>query len=121
MSNGKNTSGVFLKRVNNHVESPFSLVHTDVWGPSRVGSTLGFKYFVTFIDNYSRSTWLFLMKHRSELFSIFKEFCAKIKTQFGTIIRFLRSDNALEYFSTPFQEFMSSNGILHESSCPRTP
>ena len=40
----------------------FELVHTNVWGRSRSTSTLGFRYFVTFIDNYSRCIWLFLMK-----------------------------------------------------------
>ncbi|KAJ9547159.1 LOW QUALITY PROTEIN: hypothetical protein OSB04_019702 [Centaurea solstitialis] len=59
---GKHTRGVFPKCVNNRVSAPFSLVHTHVWSPSRVCSTLGFQYFVTFSDNYSRSTWLFLMK-----------------------------------------------------------
>ncbi|KAJ9547160.1 hypothetical protein OSB04_019703 [Centaurea solstitialis] len=118
---GKHTHGVFPKCINNRVSAPFSLVHTNVWGPSSVCSTLGFQYFVTFSDDYSRSTWLFLMKNRSELFSIFKDFCAEIKTQFGTNIHVLTSDNALQYSSTQFQEFMSSNGILHESSCPQTP
>ena len=60
-------------------------------------STLGFRYFFTFIDDYSRCTWLFLMKTRSELFSIFQKFHVKIRTQFNTSIRILRSDNAKEY------------------------
>ena len=49
---GKHTRASFLKRL-------FELVHTDVWDPSRSASTLGFRYFVTFIDGYSRCTWLF--------------------------------------------------------------
>ena len=101
--------------------SPFVLVHSDVWGPSRVVSILGFQYFVTFIDNYSRYTWLYLMKNRSELFTIFESFCAEIKTQFHTSIQVLRSDNAPKYFSIPFTTFMSSQGILHQSSCAYTP
>ena len=76
-------------------------------------STLGFRYCVTFIDNYSRCTLLFLMKTRAELFSIFQKFHAKIRTQFNTSIRILRSDNAKEYFSMSFSYFMSSHGILH--------
>ena len=61
------------------------------------------------------------MKHRSELFFIFQSFCAEVKTQFNTSIRTLRSDNAREYFSTPFTTFMSSQGILHQSSYAYTP
>ena len=56
------------------------------------------------------------MKTRVELFSIFKKFHAEIRTQFNTSIRILRSDNAKEYFSTPFSSCMSSHGILHQSS-----
>lgn len=101
--------------------APFVLVHSDVWGPTRVPSTFGFRYFVTFIDDFSRVTWLFLMKDRSELFTIFKIFCAEVKTQFQTVVCILRSDNAKEYFSQAFQSFMSDQGMLHQSSCPHTP
>nr|KYP52187.1 Retrovirus-related Pol polyprotein from transposon TNT 1-94 [Cajanus cajan] len=66
-------------------------------------------------------TWIFLMKNRSELFNIFLSFYSEIKTQFGKVIRILRSDNAKEYFSDCFKSFMASHGILHQSSCPHTP
>ena len=94
--------------------------------PSRViltqaESTLGFQYFVTFIDDYSHCTWLFLMKTRAELFSIFQKFHAEVRTQFNTSISILRSDNAKEYLSGPFSSFLSSYGILHKSSCAYTP
>ena len=118
---GKHTHVWFPKRLNPRTKSPFQLVHIDVWGPSQSTSTLGFRYFVTFIDDYSRWTWLFLMKTRVELFSIFQKFLAEIRTQFNTSIYILRSDNAKEYFSTPFSYFMSSHGILHQSSCAYTP
>ncbi|KAJ9680649.1 hypothetical protein PVL29_019846 [Vitis rotundifolia] len=109
---GKHTCVSFPKRLNNRAKSPFELVHTDVWGPCQTASTLGFQYFVTFIDDYSRCTWLF---------SIFQKFYAEIQTQFNISIHVLRSDNAREYFSTPFTSFMSQHGILHQSSCTHTP
>ena len=59
----------------------------------------GFCYFVTFVDDYSQTTWLYLMKNRSELFSHFLAFYVEIKTQFHTSIQNLRSDNAKEYLS----------------------
>ena len=61
------------------------------------------------------------MKSRSELFSIFETFCAEIKNQFDVQVKVLRSDNAPEYFSDSFINFMSSQGILHQSSCAYTP
>lgn len=61
------------------------------------------------------------MKSRSEVFSIFKTFCSEINTQFGTHIKILQSDNAREYLSTSFQSFLTSQGILHQTSCAHTP
>ena len=61
------------------------------------------------------------MKTRAELFSIFQKFNAEIRTQFNTSIHILRNDNAKDYFSTSFSSFMSSHGILHQSSCADTP
>ena len=117
---GKHTRVSFTKRLNNRAKSPFEFVHTDVWGPCRTASTLGFQYFITFIDDYSRCTWLFLMKNQAELYSIFHKFYVEILTQFNISIRVLRSDNAREYFSAPFISFMSQHGILHQSSCAHT-
>ncbi|XP_072087350.1 uncharacterized protein [Arachis hypogaea] len=118
---GKHVRSSFSSRVNTRAASPFSVIHSDVWGPSRVTSHSGFRYFVTFIDDFSRCTWLYLMKDRSELFVHFKSFCSEIQNQFKTSIKILRSDNAREYFSAPFSSYLSSKVILHQSSCPHTP
>ena len=81
---------------NKRASFPFELVHSDVWGPCPVTSKLGFKYFVTFVDDYSRTTWLYFMKNRSEVFTHFCSFHAEIKTQFKISIQTLRSDNIKE-------------------------
>ena len=65
--------------------------------PCLVLSPTGFNYFVTFVDDFSRVTWLCPMKSRFELFSHFSAFCAKIQTQFHVSIQTLRSDNVKEY------------------------
>ncbi|XP_071714909.1 uncharacterized protein [Rutidosis leptorrhynchoides] len=108
-------------RVNKRVASPFELVHSGVWGPCPVTSKTGFKYFVTFIDDYSRVTWLYLMKNRSEVFTHFCSFVAEVKTQFQTSVQTLRRDNAKEFLSESFTSYMLQHGILHESSCVDTP
>ena len=53
--------------------------------------------------------------------SIFQKFNAKVQAQFNTSIRVLRSDNVKEYLSGPLSSFLSSHGILHQSSCAYTP
>ena len=118
---GKHTRVSFPKRLDSCTKTPFELVHTDVWGPARTTSTVGFWYFVTFIDDFYRCTRLFLMKCRAELFSVFQKLFAEIRTQFKTSIHILRSDNALEYLSAPFYSFLSLHEIFHQFSFAYTP
>src|SRR6266498_4637233 len=84
-------------------------------------SISGVKYFVTFIDCYSRMTWLYLMKHKSEVLKCFKDFCAYIKNQFNAHVQTLRTDNGTEYVNNEFRSYLSVEGILHQTSCPGTP
>ena len=116
---GKHVRSLFPQTVQ-RCYSAFSTIHFDIWGPSHVTS-FGFRYFVTFIDEFSRCTWVYLMKDRSELLPIFKSFCNEIENQFGKTIKFFRSDNVKEYFSHDLSSFLSSKGILHQSTCPHTP
>ena len=108
-------------RVNKRASTPFELVHSDVWGPCPVLSPTWFKYFVTFVGDFSRVTWLYLMKSRFELFSHFRAFCAEIQTQFHLSVQTLRSDNAKEYLSEHFQFFLLQHGILHQTLRIDTP
>ena len=78
-------------------------------------------YFVTFVDNFSHITLIYLMKSCSELFSHLSVFCSEIQTQFYVPAQTLRSDNANEYLSEPFQSFMLQHGILNQTSCVDTP
>ena len=49
------------------------LVHTDVWGPAQVSSLGGSRYFVSFIDDASRKLWVYFLKHKSDVFDVFKK------------------------------------------------
>ena len=100
---------------------PFDLVHLDVWGPCRYSTVLGYRYFITFVDDHSRMTWIYLLKDRSSVLDVFQTFHSEIKTRFSSNIRVLRSDNALEYMKYDFSNFCSSNGIIHQTSCAYTP
>ena len=67
------------------------------------------------MDDYSRMTWLFLMKHRSDLPSIISKFYNEIFTQFGKRIRIFRADNALEYVQSIVTTFCDAHGIIHQN------
>ncbi|KAM2859291.1 hypothetical protein COP2_024737 [Malus domestica] len=71
---------------------PFDLIYSDVWGPAKVTSN-GFRWFVTFIDDCTRLTWMFLMKNKSDVPLLLQEFCTMVSTQFQTKVKVFRSDN----------------------------
>ena len=71
----------------------FDVIHSDVWSISPIISHAHFKYLVTFIDDYSRFTWVYFLRSKSEVFSMFKIFLAYIETQFSTCIELLRFDS----------------------------
>jgi transposase InsO family protein len=98
--------------------TPFDLVHSDVWDPAPFTTEGGSRYFVIFVDDYSRFTWIYMLKHRSNLVPIFQTFHKMIQTQFSRTIKVFRSDNAQEYHDKSFPSILDSNGTLPHHSCP---
>ena len=72
--------------------SLLDLIHTNVCGPMSVHSKGGFIYFITFIDDYLRYGYLYLMSYKSEAFERFKEFRNEVEKQLGRSIKSLRPD-----------------------------
>jgi transposase InsO family protein len=68
----------------------------------------GYKYFVYFINCFSRMTWLYLMKNKNDVFACFKDFHKGIQAQYGAVVKVLRSDNGTEYTNRAFGEYLSS-------------
>ncbi|KAG5555708.1 hypothetical protein RHGRI_006375 [Rhododendron griersonianum] len=97
----------------------FDLIHCDIWGPHRVPTHTGAHYFLTIVDDFTRFTWIFLMKFKSETQGLLKSFIAFVNTQFNCQIKCVRSDNGLEF--TSLKSFFSTLGILFQSSCTSTP
>ena len=62
-----------------HAVSSFDLIHYDVWVPSPISTSSGSRYFVIFVDNFSRYTWIYLFKNRSELYQIYSDFTKMIE------------------------------------------
>jgi GAG-pre-integrase domain/Integrase core domain len=101
--------------------NPFDLIHSDVWGPSPVSSSSGNRWFVLFIDNCTRMTWLYVLKTKDEVPYVFKTFFKMVRNQFGKMIKYLRSDNGGEFVNKVLRDFFNSQGIIHETSCIGTP
>jgi hypothetical protein len=94
-------------------------VYTDFWGPFNV-STLGrARYMLTFTDDYSRKSWIYLTKTRTELYDRFTEWRAEVEKQSGKQVKALRSDGAGEYRSLAQQ--LRGQGITFELTTAYTP
>lgn len=98
---------------------PFELIHCDIWGPFKVPSLSGAKYFLTVVDDFSRFTWVFLMHHKNETRNFLTNFFSFVKTQFNTTIANIRVDNGGEFFS--MRDFFKQQGTTYQHSCIYTP
>ncbi|KAH9679431.1 hypothetical protein KPL71_026128 [Citrus sinensis] len=100
---------------------PLELVHTDVCGPINVQARGGYEYFITFTDDYSRYSYVYLMHHKSEALEKFKEYRAEIEKQLDKNIKKLRSDRGGEFLSRDFKEYLVENEIISQLTAPGTP
>lgn len=107
--------------LNKKTTKPFELIHSDVWGPAPITSKSGIRWFVTFVDDCTRMTWLYTMRHKSEVCEIFPIFWHMVSTQFSLPVKTIRSDNGGEYLNSELLRFFHTKGILHETTCPHTP
>jgi hypothetical protein len=101
--------------------SPRTHSFRDVCGPMPSSSISRYVYYVSFIDDYSRKTWIYFLKSKDEVFSKFKEFKALIENLFERKIKILRSDNGGEYTSKEFVNFCKDVGIKRELTTPYNP
>ena len=100
---GKMQRKPFKPVVHPQSKKKLELVHSDVCGPLQVESIGGSRYFVTFIDDYSRCVSVHFVKHKAEVFEKFKRFEAMVTKECGEPIVKLRTDNGGEYMSKEFQ------------------
>ncbi|KAJ9546692.1 hypothetical protein OSB04_019235 [Centaurea solstitialis] len=97
----------------------FELFHSDLW-TSPVTSLSGFKYYVLFLDDFSHFLWVFPLRAKSEVFSVFKTFRAYVLNQVKTDIQLFQCDNGREFNNQPFLDFLKTHGIKIRFSCPYT-
>lgn len=81
----------------------------------------GSKYFILFVDDCSRMTCIYFLKNKNEAFKFFQQYKAMAENQTGKKIKFLRSDNGLEFCNKEFDEYLNGNGIIHQKTNPYTP
>ncbi|GJR69678.1 retrotransposon protein, putative, ty1-copia subclass [Tanacetum coccineum] len=102
-------------------EDLLGLIHTDVCSPFKTVSRQGASYFVTFIDDFSRYGYVYLLKHKHEVFETFKVFQKEVENQLRKTIKLLRSDRRDEYISQEFLDHLKEHGIISHQTPPYTP
>ena len=100
--------------------APLQLIHFDLWGPTPVPSSSCYRYYVHFVDAYSKFTWLYLLKNKSDVIQTFINFKTQVEFQLDSKIKAFQFDRGGEFRS--FQSFLTQHGIIHSvlSSYSRT-
>ncbi|KAL2237783.1 UNVERIFIED_CONTAM: Retrovirus-related Pol polyprotein from transposon TNT 1-94 [Sesamum indicum] len=97
------------------------LIYSDLADFRNTLSKGGKKYYISFVDDFSRYTRIYLLKSKDEVAEIYLKFKAEVENQLEKKIKRLRSDRGGEYNTKFLKEFCEINGIIHEMSAPYTP
>uniref|UniRef100_A0A251S6V1 Putative zinc finger, CCHC-type, Ribonuclease H-like domain, GAG-pre-integrase domain protein n=1 Tax=Helianthus annuus TaxID=4232 RepID=A0A251S6V1_HELAN len=118
---GKHARKPFSKKAVWRASEPLQLIHSDICGPMKTQSIGGCRYFITFIDDFSRKTWVYFLKFKSQALSYFRNFKRLAENQVGYKIKSMRTDRGGEYCGHEFQNFLKENGIHHQLTTSYTP
>ena len=94
------------------------MVHTDIWRPSIIPSLGGSKFYVIFINDFSKKVRIYFLKHKSDVFDTFKKWKVKVKNQTSLKIKCTRSDNVREYDKSEFKVFCAAEEIKLTKTFP---
>lgn len=107
-----------FKYSSSHARGILDLIHTYVWGSAPILPPYGFKYYVHFVDDFSRFTWIFAFKQKSETIYAFSQFKVMIENQFNKKVKIIQCDGGGEYKLV--QKIATESEILCRMSCPYT-
>jgi transposase InsO family protein len=117
---GKASKSPFPQGVGTRAGRVGELIHTDVCGPLPATNS-GYRYFVTFIDDYSRMTFVYLMQNKSQVLLNIKHLIPRIENVTGRPVSRIRSDNGGEFRNRGINLFCSERGIKQEFTIPYSP
>jgi hypothetical protein len=105
----------------NKSSAPLELIFSDVWGPSPILSNNGARFYVIFVDHFSKFTWFYPIACKSDVFSIFPKFQAYVERQFNHKIKSIQTDGGGEFTKLrPFFCLSRNSSSAHVPSHPST-
>ena len=96
-------------------------IRLDLWEPTANPTFGGNRYFLSIIDDFSRRVWVYLLKDKSETFKSFKIWKTQVENQTGKKIKYLRTNNGIEFCNVEFDNFCKECGITRHKIVPYTP
>jgi transposase InsO family protein len=118
---GKQHRDAIPKRSLWRASQRLQLVHADICGPIKPVSNSKKRYFISFIDDYSRKVWIYFLVEKSEAFTIFKNYKNLVEKETGAFICCLCTDRGGEFTSHEFNVFCKANGISRQLTVAYTP
>jgi hypothetical protein len=118
---GKHKRAKFIKVGKEKKSERLDLVHIDVWGPTQVSYLSGSCYYVIYIDDATRKTWVYCIRQKSDVFDTFKKWKDLVENEIGKRLKCLRSYSGGEYCGKEFYYYCSYHGIRREKTVPGTP
>jgi transposase InsO family protein len=100
---------------------PLEIVHSNIFGAMQTPSIGGNSYFLTFIDDFSRKTWIYFLKHKYDALGCFQQFKSLVEKHSGYYIKDIRTDRGGEYVSREFHNFCKVHGIYKQFTTRYTP
>ena len=94
---------------------PLELIHIDLMGPTRIENLGGKRYIFLAVDDYSRFSWVYFLKHKSEPFDVFHSMCFRLQKEQGVkigCITRIRTDHGKEFENSQYAEFCDNEGIM---------
>ena len=107
---GKSTRHSFTKAQHTTKEI-LDYVHSDLWALATTPNLSGSRYLLSFTDDYSRKSWVYFLKTKDQVFEKFKEWKILIERQTNRKLKYLRTDNGLEFSNEEFNKHYSENVI----------
>ncbi|KAJ9546782.1 hypothetical protein OSB04_019325 [Centaurea solstitialis] len=118
---GKQTRASFKSKQISSISSPLQLLHMDLFGPVNVQSIAGKKYTLVIVDEYSRYTWVFFLRSKSDAPEEIILFVRKMERLNNLTVRSIRSDHGTEFKNSTLETFFEHKGISQNFSSVRTP